>query len=159
MEDQGFDPGALRHRRALDMRYHGQEHTVRLAVGETDDRTTLERAFHDAHRQQYTFALEGTPVEVVNFRLTTTVELRRPTIAQVPKAASAIETIAGSVRERIVDVEGTNQTARVFMRSELPLGFRGDGPAIVEEASATTVVLGGQSFEVDGFGNLLITPG
>lgn len=34
-----------------------------------------------------------------------------------------------------------------------------DGPAIVEEASATTVVDAGGRLEVDGYGSLLITVG
>ena len=69
-------------RRSLDMRYRGQEHTVDVAVEATIslDRARLTAAFHERHRRRYTFALEDTPVEIVNFRVTATATIARPTV-------------------------------------------------------------------------------
>ena len=52
---------ALSHRHALDMRYHGQEHTVRLPLDGMNEAELIVEAFHRAHKRQYTFALEGSP--------------------------------------------------------------------------------------------------
>jgi N-methylhydantoinase A/oxoprolinase/acetone carboxylase beta subunit len=45
----------------------------------------------------------------------------------------------------------------VFDRAALLAGDEAAGPAIVEEASATTVVGRGQALRVDELGNLLLT--
>ena len=48
--------------RAVDARYHGQEHTVRVPVapGEVAP-ATLERDFHELHLRRYTFDLRASP--------------------------------------------------------------------------------------------------
>ena len=45
----------------------------------------------------------------------------------------------------------------VFDRDRLRPGMTFDGPAIVEEASATTIVDEGGKVEVDAYGSLVIT--
>ena len=49
--------------------------------------------------------------------------------------------------------------AEIYERSELLCGNRIHGPAIIEEPFHTTVVMMGQSIEVDRIGNLLIRTG
>ena len=44
----------------------------------------------------------------------------------------------------------------VYDRADLPPGFTGSGPAIVEEYGSTTVVEDGFAFEVDRLGNLVL---
>jgi N-methylhydantoinase A len=44
----------------------------------------------------------------------------------------------------------------VYHRDSLPAGARFDGPALVDEATSTTLVLPGQHVRVDRFGLLLI---
>jgi N-methylhydantoinase A len=156
LTDQGFAAGDIRHRRALDMRYHGQEHTVRLALEHNSTGDDLERAFHAAHRKHYTFALEGTAIEVVNFRITSHVDLPRPIRGRVTGSEFASSNGA-AIGERPIDVDGQRVSARVYRRSSLVPGFAGDGPAIIEEASSTTLVLPGQRFRADEFGNLVIS--
>jgi N-methylhydantoinase A len=156
LTEQGFDASTIRHRHALDLRYHGQEHTVRLALDGIHGAEMVEAAFHGAHQQQYTFALEGTPIEIVNFRLTSTVDHRRPMVGRIAghgtPAGDAL--VSG---QRCIDVDSVRVEATIYRRDALPLGFRAEGPAIVEEPSATTLVLPGQSVDVDGYGNLVIS--
>jgi N-methylhydantoinase A len=47
----------------------------------------------------------------------------------------------------------------IYAREKLGAGDRFCGPAIVEEWDSTTVVLRGQSLEVDRYGNLIIGVG
>lgn len=159
--DQGFARAQIaEHRRSLDMRYHGQEHTVRVPVAENQPvaYATLAEAFHALHRRSYTFALEGTPVEIVNFRTISTVEMPRPTMDWVRLGGSGAAGQARNGSRRVDFGDGGLQEAAIFARTSLPAGFAAAGPAIVEEASATTVVLPGQLFAVDRFGNLVISP-
>ncbi|MEA2595464.1 MAG: N-methylhydantoinase [Thermomicrobiales bacterium] len=158
--EQGFTSEQIAgHRRSVDVRYQGQEHTVRVPMPSgVVALAALEAAFHELHRRSYTFALVETPVEIVNFRTISTIEMPRPTMGQVGLGGSRATDVAGG--ERRVDFgNGVLRETRVYERSALPMGFSAPGPAIVEEASATTLVLPGQQLDVDQFGNLVISPG
>jgi N-methylhydantoinase A len=147
-------------RRSFDMRYRGQEHTVEVPVVDGKlDAETLAAAFHDRHRQRYTFALAGTAVEIVNLRLVTTARISRPRVGGSGKGASSDP--QRSSRGVLFADAGHARTRRimtpVYARALLPIGQVIAGPAIVEEPSATTVVHPGQLFVVDDLGNLEIT--
>jgi N-methylhydantoinase A len=61
------------------------------------------------------------------------------------------------IGRRNLDVGGGKAApALVYDRDRLPGRARFVGPAIVEEATATTVVLAGQSITIDRFGLILI---
>jgi N-methylhydantoinase A len=152
--DQGYATG-IDHKRALDLRYHGQEHTVRVPVEMSVSSAGIEADFHRLHRQAYTFALEGTPVEIVNLRTVSTVAVADSTANRTIDAPQSLE-IPGFTT-RLVDFgDGMRQQTAVFERSTLPTGCCIAGPAIIEELSATTVVLPNQLVSVDSFSNLII---
>jgi N-methylhydantoinase A len=59
---------------------------------------------------------------------------------------------------RTVDFgDGIRRATAVFARPMLDAGCTFEGPAIIEEPSATTVVMPGQQVTVDPFGNLVIS--
>jgi N-methylhydantoinase A len=160
--EQGFGSEQIAgHRRSLDMRYHGQEHSVRVPIPAQGGvvQPTLAEAFHALHRRSYTFALVDTPVEIVNFRTISTVEMPRPPMGRVRLGGSDAAGGAENRWRRVDFGDGVRRDTAIFGRSSLPAGFAAGGPAIIEEASATTVVLPGQRLAVDRFGNLVITPG
>jgi N-methylhydantoinase A len=140
--------------RAADMRYAGQEHavTVALADGAFDEATRDEvRArFHDAHERLYGFRLD-VAAEFVNFRLTGFGAVRKPPLRRLAAARDG----AREPRSRSVLLEqhGTVE-AEVHDRDGLVPGDRLEGPAIVEEAASTTLLLPGQHLTVDEYGNL-----
>jgi N-methylhydantoinase A len=43
-----------------------------------------------------------------------------------------------------------------YRRDDLPAGFRGKGPAVIDEYGSTTVVNSSFDFEVDDLGNLVL---
>ncbi|MGI9255098.1 MAG: hydantoinase/oxoprolinase family protein [Thermomicrobiales bacterium] len=155
---QGLDGAAIGpSRRSLDMRYKGQEHTVQVPIG--DGMFTLEglpERFHERHRRRYTFALEDTPIELVNLRTITVADIPLPSIAD----ASA--TTAAEPRTRLVDIRHAAGGAAgkialpVHDRAGLAPGTKLAGPLLVEEPATTTLVLPGQTLEVDRVGNLVI---
>lgn len=141
-------------RRGLDMRYQGQEHTVEVPVAESGDlaHDALTRAFHERHRRRYTFALEETPVEIVNIRVTATANMTRPSLGTA-LAVGGDDPLKGT---RLVHFDDRALSTRIYDRALLSADFTGEGPAIVEEPSTTTVVHPGQGFAVDAIGNLII---
>ena len=148
--------GMVSHQRALDMRYHGQEHTVRVPVPDGPvSIDSLVQSFNQLHKKAYTFALEQTPIELVNYRTTSIVKLRANSRANAPAVPSLAD--PKPVKRRRVRFGGWEEAETpVYDRAKLPPGFTGLGPAIVEEASATTVVSAGQAIEVDRHGNLIL---
>lgn len=155
LTSQGFAANALpAPRRALDMRYHGQEHTVLVPVPDIAalEREALTAAFHERHRRQYTFALEDTPVEIVNFRITATAPIARPSLDG--RSPGDLGDPVKGVRPVIFTDEPV--ATRILDRARMPAGLTVAGPAIVEEPSTTTVVHPGQSLFVDEWGNLIL---
>jgi N-methylhydantoinase A len=140
--------------RAADMRYAGQEHavTVALADGAFDEATRDEvRArFHEAHELLYGFRLE-VAAEFVNFRLTGFGAVRKPPLRRLAAPSDG----AAVARSRPVLLEGHGTVeAEVRDRDALGAGDQLEGPAIVEEAASTTLLLPGQRLTVDDYGNL-----
>ncbi|CAN5715368.1 hydantoinase/oxoprolinase family protein [soil metagenome] len=158
--DQGFDLDQLQTTdRAIDMRYAGQEHTVRCSYDRSHaDDKALACHFNTEHKKMYTFALEDTPIELVNFRVTATAKL---TSQDVVRRVEPGLTPDDSRRTRAVLFGGG--TGRVsspkFQRNALPPHFECDGPAIIEELATSSVVPPGSSLHVDSMGNLVIVTG
>ena len=140
--------------RALDMRYEGQEHTVDVPVPENADVETIAARFHEAHERRYTFRLTSR-IEVVNFRLAAIVPLPRPALPEAPPARG---TPRPAATRPVRFVSGLRDTP-VFRRETLGAGAELTGPAIVEEASTTTVLLPGDRLAVHPTGSLVIAVG
>jgi len=140
--------------RSADCRYRGQSFELEVvAPDQANAPSGLARAFHDAHRERYGYALAEEAIEVVNLRVRA--EGPRPAFAppSVPPGRGSDDAHRG---ERTVRIEGRDTTCAVFERDALGAGDRLHGPAIVAGVDATCLLLPGQRAEVDGVGNLLI---
>lgn len=156
LESEGLPPQSIELRRAADMRYVGQEHTltVPLPTGEMDDATVrgIIKSFHRIHEQRYSHANPEAEAEVVNIRLSAIGHLNP---ASYPKHSSGGPSPV-PVGERRVTFEGQANVVPVFERLSLSPGTHLKGPAIVIESGSTTVLPPGFTLVVDRFGNLLI---
>jgi len=140
--------------RALDMRYKGQEHTVEVPLPAQVDLHALEDRFHEAHERRYTFRLSD-PIEIVNFRLAAGVALAKPAPPEVPTAHGQLRAVGA----RTVSFPGGRLETPIYRRDHLQAGMVLKGPAIVEEATTTTVLLAGDMLGVHSTGSLLIEIG
>lgn len=147
--------------RFVDMRYVGQEHTVKVAVpeGAWDEQTVEEvkERFHQLHEKNYTFRLEDTECEIVGLHVTALGQVKKPKIARVEKQGE----VSGALKEvRSVYFEqvGWIETP-IYDRELLPTGQVIEGPLIVEEKAAVTIIEKGQSLYADVYGNLIIDTG
>ena len=148
------NPDNLLHSRAIEMRYAGQEHTVATRFDPEAGLDGLSAAFHAAHERAYTFRLAHTTVELVTFHLAA--EIAAPQIAMPNLAADGTAQDARSGTRRVRAGDGLEMEAAVYARERLPASTVLAGPALIEEAATTTLVLPGQSARVDGRGLLLI---
>lgn len=153
--DQGFASERIDHTRSIDCRYQGQEHTVRVPADFQDEsENEFAERFHQLHQQLYTFRLEGTRIELVNFRVTSTADSSVPPGSSLVSEKHAVD--APVTQRTVAFAIGAPAATPIYHRSSLSSGFHGVGPAIIEESSSTTVVLPGQHFEIDRFGNIAI---
>ncbi len=145
--------------RHADMRYLGQEHTVKVPIpgGQltAEEMPQINERFHQLHDHAYTFRLES-PVELVNFHLTALGQVKKPEIRRInaSKAGSAEKALKG---ERNVNFDELGfRISPTYERELLPSGTTLSGPLIIEEPAATTVVFPGQKVSVDEYGFLHI---
>jgi N-methylhydantoinase A len=139
---------------AIDMRYAGQEHTVATLFEPGAGLDALLAAFHAAHEKAYTFRLPDTKAELVTFHLTAEIDTPRVGLPEIGTRGTAADAVIGRRELRISD-DGV-VLAPVYDRDHLPAGAAFEGPALVEEATTTTVVWAGQRASIDRFGLISI---
>ena len=143
--------------RTADMRYAGQEHTVNVPIpgGALNERQRgdVESRFHDLHEQLYNFR-QDSPIEIVNFRLTGFGAVAKPELRRIASNGDANGALKG-MRDVDYDELG-RQESRIYERERLGAGAEIEGPAVVEEPAASTVVFPGQALRVDEYGNLIV---
>lgn len=159
LDRESVAPARRRLVRAFDMRYLGQnfELTVSAPDGASGDLGSLRRAFFREHERVYGYAAEDEAVQIVAFRLTGLGEpepLGRPRVGR----AARPEPAEAHIGERAVYFDETRAfvPTPIYRRERLLAGHRLTGPAVIEQMDSTTLILPGQSADVDERGNLLI---
>jgi N-methylhydantoinase A len=142
--DRSLDAVAL-------MRYEGQG--GELAVPWTGTASAVLEEFRSAHQALYGFTMEAT-VELVTLRVEATGRVRAAAIPHLetmpepkPRETRVVHFMTGSV------------TVPVFAREALGAGTCFDGPAIVSQLDATTLVPPGWRVEVHAAGSMLLRRG
>jgi N-methylhydantoinase A/oxoprolinase/acetone carboxylase beta subunit len=140
---------------AADMRYKGQafELTVPSAATRLDE-TTLDgliAGFHDIHRQRFSYANPGSPVEIVSLRVAAVGRLPRPQGKPPAHAAGERE----APRHRRVWMSGAWQETPVWSRGRIGAGTTLTGPAVIEEAYTTVLLAQGWTCRREASGHLI----
>ncbi|MYH56248.1 MAG: hydantoinase/oxoprolinase family protein [Acidimicrobiia bacterium] len=147
--------------RRLDLRYKGQEHTLTITLPSGDSREEeglrlddLRRGFESVYRARYGHSNPDAPLETVNLRITALGNVGRPLLKPDYQPDNPSDT--PSKTTPVLFEDGLHPTARYHreaLRPECALA----GPAIVEEATATTVIPPHTSATIDQYGCLIIT--
>ena len=155
---EGTSPDRIITQRFADMRYLGQEHTVKVPLpsGSLSDEElrAIEQRFHGLHEQHYTFRLDGSAIEFVNFHLTAFGTVDKPGLRTI-QSHHNVEDARKGRREVDFDEMGRHDAA-LFERSRLGAGAEILGPAVIEDPAASTVLFPGDRLSVDAYGNLII---
>ncbi len=150
------DAAEIRYACRVEARYRGQEHGVFAPFEMEDDAESFAERFHAAHERAYTFCLPGSPVEITMIHLEAV--LHGPVIA-IPKLDGAGRSLDAAFKGRREVYFGGRTgwvSCPVYERTRLPSSERIAGPLIIEEATATSLVVAGQEMEVSEEGLLLI---
>jgi N-methylhydantoinase A len=143
-------------RRSADLRYHGQDHALEIAIEGPLDTTLAQRlgaGFIAAYDALYGKVDDDNPIEIAALR----VEARQPQPPPTLPAPRAAAPAAPSARRPAwqPDAERFEDTP-VWRRETLALGQEIIGPAIVEERESTTVIGRGDRLRVHESGALII---
>ena len=136
----------------MDMRYNGQEHTVKIPVNlERQSLDEIASHFHRAHEQRYTYTLD-TGIEIVNFHLVAIVPVEKPALAKKEVSGKKVQETLVENREVDFDQHGVHNT-NIYSGLAMEPGMEINGPAIIEEPSVTLVVSPGHTVKMDEYGN------
>jgi 5-oxoprolinase (ATP-hydrolysing)/N-methylhydantoinase A len=143
--------------RSADMRLAGQLHEINVALpdGTIDDAAipAIRDAFAAAYSARYSSVYAGGKIQVVSFRVRCRGGMPELTLTQADQkgAGAALKgTRPAWFGEGFVDTA-------VYDRYALTSGTMFDGPAIIEEREATTIVAPGDTVRVDETGTLRIS--
>jgi N-methylhydantoinase A len=146
-------------KRALDMRYVGQEHPVTvelpMRIFQKQDRAAIKRHFDNDHMQRYGTCAPNENAEIVSLRVTVAGLMRKPPQEKTKKGSPTPPKLA-STGTRKVWFDGRFRNAPTYRRTELLAGNTIKGPALIEEHASTTVLMPGDRMTVDDYGNLSI---
>ena len=144
---------------SADMQFRGQTHLLNVPVdGASLDPATLRGLFERAYLDR--FGVELPEIGAVLVNLKSSVIGRRPEVDPALLAASperGTRLDDARVGERRVWFEDGWAATPVYRRERLPLGVTIDGPAIIAQLDATTVLEPGCRARQDPLGNLVIT--
>jgi N-methylhydantoinase A len=150
-------------RYSLDLRYLGQFHEVTVELPRTHllpyDEHAIKERFHEAHDRLYGYSLkqEGTPVELVNLRLSATGATDKPVFQREAYQGPDPSPWRKGQREIYLTSEDAFVPVDVYDGDRMGFGNRLKGPAILEQVNTTTLVPTGWEVECDSFGSFLLT--
>jgi len=154
---EGLDSGGeLVIRRAVDVGYIGQSYQVTVPVDDGLDRQAIWGRFAARYREKYGYFYDDVPAEVVNLRVLGELAGAAAVMAPLAGPGAAAAPAPRAMRPAYCPRAGTMVPFAVHARADLAPGVRLDGPLLVEEASATTVVDAAARVEVDALGSLVI---
>ena len=146
----------------LDMHYLGQTHTVAVPLpvsaaeqGFGLSESMIRRAFEQAYSASFSRLLPGLAIRIVSLRVTAIG--RRPHFdfaICAPRSGAHPDKI--DIGTRPVWFDGGWCDTRIYPRLDLPVNTLIEGPAILEQPDATTVIEPGLCGRVDRLGNLIV---
>lgn len=158
---EAIRPESIRVMHSADMQFVGQTHIVNVPLPSAEiTRALLQTLFEKAYFARFKVELPEIRANLVN--LNTSVTGVRPDIdlSRLIDPAGRAATLDGALREtRPVWSDGTWHDTPVYAREKLPLDARIEGPAILEQMDATTVLEPGDRAWSDTDGNIIIEVG
>jgi N-methylhydantoinase A len=158
--DEGIAPQDRRVAFTVDMRYAGQNYelSVPLPDGPITAATlgALADGFAGTHQRLYGFVAEGEPIQLVTYRAEATGVVRKADFRTSPDTGLDPSAAEFGRREAWFKETGGFGSCRLYDRDRLRPGNRLEGPAIVEQMDATTLIPPGTTATVDPYLNLLL---
>ena len=152
LAQQGVDRARIETLRRVHLRYAGTDSALIVAYG---DLPTMRQGFEAQYRKRYSFLMPNREliVEAVSVEAIGRADAVDEVVAEPGERDGAL---TASHRVRMYGA-GTWHDAALYSRDALRPGDRIDGPAIIAEANATTVVEPGWRAEVTALDHIVMT--
>lgn len=155
---EAVQPQSLHVVHSADMQFVGQTHIINVPLPSAEPtRATLQNLFEKAYFARFKVELPEIRANLVN--LNTSVIGMRPDIdlsRLIDPAGRAVRLDDARLETRPVWFDGKWHDTPVYAREKLPLDAVVNGPAIIEQMDATTVLEPGDVARSDRDGNLII---
>lgn len=151
--EEQIAPEEGKYLRTLDMRYLGQENTIPVDMDAGEfSRESVEKQFSDTYERLYGHHSPDDKIEIVNYRLTVMVPMKR-----IPVTGKEGEKEAEVLTEIKGYFDGQEVQMKVYDREQLHVGSEVLGPSIVIELTSTTVIPPEWKMAVDEHDNMILT--
>ena len=162
LERDRIAPERMAFTRYAECRYEGQGYELRAPVpsGPVDESFAegLRASFERVHRREYGSSFADKDVEIVNLCVAGVGRIVDPAPREIASGGASPPASAHTgMREVVFEIDGEARTCATahYERAGLLGGNRIDGPAVVSQLDATTVIPPGAHAEVDRYGNLV----
>jgi N-methylhydantoinase A len=146
--------------RYADMRYYGQEHTIKVPLPSGTYRAEqvrdMEGRFVEAHLREYGFTLPGNAVELVSIHVVGISRVKKPPLRPLADGGRSMEKAYLGERDVYLGRSVGSRRIPIYKRELLPAEAVVKGPAIIEESTSTIVVSEDFVSKLDQYGNILI---
>jgi len=161
LEKQHIPKANMHFIRQMDLRYFGQSYELAISTPGPFTQKALNqaiRSFHEKHNAVYGYAVREEPVELVNVKITAVGFVHKPKLKGQPLYHEK-PTKKALIAKRKVFFDQNNDFIEtpIFKRRSLKAGNMINGPAIIEQYDATTVVYRDWMASVDKFGNIALS--
>ena len=154
VEAGGAEVQRIETRHVAEMQFRGQTHLIRVPLASAaPSRGEVQAAFEAAYFARFQVRLPEIRAVLVN--LATSVVGRRPAFDL--RALAVGHAGAARIGTRRLHADGAWHEAAVWQREALAEGTRIAGPAVLQQADATTILEPGSAAVVDALGNLRIS--
>jgi N-methylhydantoinase A len=146
LREEGIDSDRIEFLLTLDLRYVRQYHEVGVPISWEEamecDIEKIAAKFHPQHDALYGYSLEdkGTPVELINLRLTATGDTEKPSLSPQEFAGQDPSHARKGTRSVYLPNERKFADVTVYDGMELCYGNQLKGPAIIEQVNTSTFV-------------------
>lgn len=158
---ESIRPDSIRVSHSADMQFVGQTHVLNVplpsaAIG----KAALQALFEKAYLARFKVELPEIRANLVNLNTSVTGVRPRVDLSRLIDPAGRAASIAGALKERRpVWFDGAWLDTPVYDRERLPLEAAIEGPAILEQLDATTVLGPGDFARGDADGNIVVDVG
>jgi len=141
-----------------DMRYRGQSFEIEVPLEtawvQSGDLAAIRAAFDAQHERIFGHSDPAAPAQMINLRLVISSPTAKPRLLPIAAGSGSPEP-----RSHVTCyLDGESRPVPFYRREDFLARQSISGPAIIAQDDSTTCVPPGMSVDVDGFGNLVITP-
>ena len=159
LRSENIPEGSIQHIYSLDMRYVKQYHEVNVEMTKDElERGNIESVvskFHPEHNRLYGYSLEevGTPIELINLRLTSTGKTTKPKFKKEEYDELDSSKALKKKRKVYLPLKGAFEEISVYDGHKLRYGNKVEGPAVIEQVNTTTFVTPEYNILCDKYGS------